>query len=208
MVRYAYLLIPIVASRLTLKSFPLNITVVRDLQSDPIALALLVNFYATEMATALKWSTEHRFVQIRAAQWGLWSGASRMYAASFEKGKHIGILITSRTSKSEIRRLDAVWVAERHRRQGVAELMLAAARKGGSDFHSYSTPAAVDWHKASGFRPLRENPEGTVEMFTGSYVPVYDFQIGMPPLSNEDLVAIQNLKEMEQPGASEEFPRG
>lgn len=177
---------------------PIRVTVVRDLSADPIAQACLIAFYALEMAKALGWTSEHRFMQIRQAQLMVGSGHSRMSVAGFEPGQHVALIVTTRTSKREIRRLDALWVSESYRRKGIGRRLMEEARRGGSDFHSFATPGAVDWHLANGFRSLGLKPEGTVEMFTGSYAPEYSFDFMLPTPTEDDMRSMVQLARMEK----------
>lgn len=177
---------------------PLRVKVVRDLGADPIAQGCLVGFYALEMAKALDWTPEHRFMQIRQAQLMIGYGHSRLYVAGFEPGHHVALMLTTRTSKREIRRLDALWVAEPYRRRGIGRRLMEEARRGGSDFHSFATPGAVEWHLANGFRSLGSKPEGTVEMFTGSYAPDYSYDFALPTPTEEDMRAMVQLARMEK----------
>ena len=66
----------------------------------------------------------------------------------------------------------------------------------------YATPDAVDWHLANGFRSPVPRPEGTVEMFTGSFTPEYSFNFVLPTPTEEDMRAMVQLARMEKgPGA-------
>lgn len=176
----------------------LEIKVVRELQTDPIAQSCLVAFYALEMSRALGWTLEERFMHVRQAQLMIATGQSRMYTAAFEPGAYIAMLVTTKTVKREIRRLDVLWVAEPYRRQGIGQRLMREARRGGADFHSFATPAAVDWHLANGFRSLGATEEGTVEMFTGSYVPKYSFNYAVPLPTEADMRAMARLIELER----------
>lgn len=159
---------------------------------------LLSAFYGLETSKLFDWSVEHRYGQMTQAQLMLRAGHSRMYYATGADGMPMGMLITTKTDKPKIKRMEAIYVFEPFRGSRVAGLLLDEARAGG-DLHSYSAPAAVDWHLKNGFRNLGLNEsEGTFEMFTGNYKPVYEFSYAMPIPTDHDRAAIRQLEEMER----------
>lgn len=167
-------------------------------QLDIWAQTCLAGFYAIEMADALG-PAKDRYLLLLRMQIMLESGHARMYMATIEGDKPIGFIVTVKTDKREIRRLEAVWVGQPYRRQGVARRLLAEARRGGADFHSYAaTPAAVAWHLANGFRAIGVHAEGTEEMFTGNYVPEYNYEHAQPVLMPSDLVEVNRWDELDR----------
>ncbi|GLF10605.1 GNAT family N-acetyltransferase [Pseudomonas aeruginosa] len=168
------------------------------LDGDMIYHLLLSAFYGVETAKLFGWSVEHRYRQMTKAQCMLKAGYSRMYYAVGGDGMPMGMLIITKTDRPKIKRMDAVYVFEPFRGSGVAGMLLEEAR-GGCDLHSYSAPSAVEWHVKNGFRNLGLNEsEGTFEMFTGNYKPVYSFSYAMPIPTDYDRNAIQQLEETEQ----------
>lgn len=158
----------------------------------------LTAFYGIEMSKALGWSVEHRYAQLMQVPLMIQAGHSKMHIAIAPDGMPMGMIITTKTNKPKIRRLEAIQVFEAFRGQGVAQQLLKEARNG-IELHSYAIPGAVEWHLKNGFRSLgRKEPEGTVEMFTGNYKPEYGFDFVMPTASAQDAEAIQRLKKMEE----------
>ncbi len=159
---------------------------------------LLSAFYGIETAQLFGWSVEHRYGQMTQAQHMMQAGYSRMYYAQDDDGMPMGMLIATKTNKPKIKRMDAIYVFEPYRGSGIAGMLLEEARAGG-DLHSFSAPSAVAWHEKHGFRNLGPKvSEGTVEMFTGAYKPVYDFSYTMPIPNEHDWNAIRQLEEMER----------
>ncbi|MGI0637640.1 hypothetical protein ACRCPT_05900 [Pseudomonas aeruginosa] len=112
------------------------------------------------------------------------------------------MLITTKTDKPKIKRMDALYVFDKFRGAGVAVELLKEAR-GNCDLHSFAAPSAVDWHLKNGFRligPVEQ--EGTFEMFTGNYKPEYGFSYAMPIPTDFDKSAIRELEEMERQALS------
>ncbi|HBN9243685.1 TPA: hypothetical protein L3830_004791 [Pseudomonas aeruginosa] len=168
------------------------------LEGDMIHHLLLSAFYGVETAKLFGWSVEHRYRQMTKAQCMLKAGHSRMYYAVGGDGMPMGMLIITKTDRPKIKRMDAVYVFEPFRGSGVAGMLLEEAR-GGFDLHSYSAPSAVEWHVKNGFRNLGLNEsEGTFEMFTGNYKPVYSFSYAMPIPTDYDRNVIQQLEETER----------
>lgn len=168
------------------------------LDGEMLHMMLLSAFYGLEAAKLFGWTVEHRYGQLTHAQLMLRAGHSRMYYAEGPDGMPMGMLITTKTDKLKIKRMDAIYVFEPFRSSGVARMLLEEARAGG-ELHSYSAPSAVDWHLKNGFRNLGPNEsEGTFEMFTGNYKPVYGFSYAMPIPTDYDRSAIQQLEEMER----------
>lgn len=121
-----------------------------------------------------------------------------MYYAEGKNGMPMGMLITTKTSNPKIKRMEAIFVFEPYRSAGIAQILLDEALAGG-DLHSYSAPSAVEWHLKNGFRNLGiKESEGTFEMFTGNYKPVYDFTYAMPVPTEYDQNAIRQLEQMER----------
>lgn len=168
------------------------------LDGELLHMVLLSAFYGLETSKLFGWSVEHRYGQMTHAQLMLRAGHSRMYYAVKGDGMPIGMLITTKTDKPKIKRMDAIYVFEPFRSSGVAQMLLEEARAGG-DLHSYAAPSAVEWHLKNGFRNLGPNEsEGTFEMFTGNYKPVYGFAYAMPLPTDYDRAAIRQLEEMER----------
>ncbi|AGZ38124.1 GNAT family N-acetyltransferase [Pseudomonas aeruginosa] len=168
------------------------------LDGDMLHHLLLSAFYGLETAKLFGWSVEHRYGQMTQTQLMLRAGHSRMYYAAGTDGMPMGMLIVTKTDKPKIKRMDAIFVFEPFRGSGVARLLLEEARAGG-DLHSYSAPSAVEWHLKNGFRNLGpKESEGTFEMFTGNYKPVYGFSYAMPIPTDYDRNAIRQLEEMER----------
>lgn len=167
------------------------------LDGDMLHHLFLSAFYGLETAKLFGWSVEHRYGQMTQAQLMLRAGHSRMYYAVGADGMPMGMLITTKTDKPKIKRMDAIYLFEPFRGRGIARLLLDEARAGG-DLHSFSAPSAVEWHLKNGFRNLGPKvSEGTYEMFTGNYKPVYGFSYAMPVPSDYDRNAIRQLEEME-----------
>lgn len=168
------------------------------LDGEMLHMFLLSAFYGLETAKLFGWTVEHRYGQMTHAQLMLRAGYSRMYYAEGADGMPMGMLITTKTDKPKIKRMDAIYVFEPFRGSGVAWLLLEEARAGG-DLHSFSAPSAVEWHLKNGFRNLGpKESEGTFEMFTGNYKPVYGFSYAMPIPTDYDRNAIRQLEEMER----------
>lgn len=168
------------------------------LDGDMLHNLLLSAFYGLETAKLFDWSVEHRYGQMTQAQLMLRAGHSRMFYAVDTDAMPMGMLITTKTDKPKIKRMDAIYVFEPFRGSGVARLLLEEARAGG-DLHSFSAPSALEWHLKNGFRNLGPKAsEGTFEMFTGSYKPVYGFSYAMPVPTDYDRNAIRQLEEMER----------
>ncbi|TPG88269.1 N-acetyltransferase [Pseudomonas caspiana] len=158
----------------------------------------LAAFYGLEMSKALGWSVEHRYVQLTQMQMMIQAGHSKMHIASGPDGMPMGMIITTKTNKPKIRRLEAIQVFDPYRGRGIAQQLLSEARNG-VELHSYAIPDAVQWHLKNGFRKLgAKEAEGTFEMFTGNYKPEYGFDFLMPTPNALDAEAIQRLKQMEQ----------
>jgi GNAT superfamily N-acetyltransferase len=168
------------------------------LDGEILHMMFLSAFYGLETAKLFGWSVEHRYGQMTQAQVMLRAGHSRMYYVAGEDGMPMGMLITTKTDKQKIKRMDAIFVFPPFRGAGVAQALLSEARAGG-DLHSYAAPTAVEWHLKNGFRNLGPNEdEGTFEMFTGSYKPIYGFSFAMPIPTAHDRAAIRELEALEQ----------
>lgn len=158
---------------------------------------LLSAFYGVEAGKLFGWTVEHRYAQTMQKRASLKAGQCRMYYAEAEDGMPLGMLITHKTENPKIKRLDALYVFEPFRKLGVAKRLLEEAR-GGCDLHSYSASGAVEWHLKNGFRNLGQHEDGTFEMFTGSYKPVYRLTFSMPVMTGADHAAICELRELEK----------
>ncbi|HBO2935338.1 TPA: GNAT family N-acetyltransferase [Pseudomonas aeruginosa] len=172
------------------------------LDGELLHMLFLSAFYGLETAKLFGWTVEHRYRQLTHFQYMLRAGYSRMHYAVDKDGMPMGMLITTKTDKPKIKRMDALYVFDKFRGQGVAGMLLKEAR-GNCDLHSFSAPSAVDWHLNNGFRLIGPNEqEGTLEMFTGNYKPVYGFSYAMPMQTDYDRSAIQQLEEMERQALS------
>lgn len=168
------------------------------LEGDMLHMLLLSAFYGMETAKLFNWSVEHRYGQLVQMQLMLRAGHSRMLYAEGNGGMPMGMLITTNTDKPNIKRMDAIYVFEPFRGRAVAQMLLAEARKG-VELHSFAAPTAVEWHLKNGFRNLGEKAsEGTFEMFTGDFKPVYEFTYAMPMKTQHDAEAIRQLEQMER----------
>ncbi|WP_116894799.1 GNAT family N-acetyltransferase [Pseudomonas savastanoi] len=182
------------------KESPIKIRQVHKdrLAGDMSVRMCLAAFYGIEMSKALGWSVEHRYTQLMQMPMMIQAGHSKMYIASGADGMPMGMIITTKTNKHKIRRLEAIQVFEPYRGRGVARQLLNEAR-GGVELHSYAIPNAVEWHLKNGFRNLGlKEVEGTFEMFTGNFKPEYGFDFVMPTPNAQDSEAIRHLKQMEQ----------
>lgn len=168
----------------------------KSLQSDIGASMMIVMFYAMEMSKQLNWSVEHRYFQIMQIRKTLSIGKSKMLLAEDSNGMPIGMTIYTQTDKKNIRRLDALMVTEPMRKKGIAKqlLLLAKAEK---DLHVYATPNSESWYQKNGFKKIISHPEGTIEMFTGDYIPKYNFKFIVTMPSEMDFSSIEDLKLME-----------
>ena len=163
------------------------------------ANAILAAFYGVEMSSALNWSVEQRFMHLRQAQVMIEQRRSRMLIAYSPDKLPYGMIITTKTERPKIRRLDAIYVIEPQRRRGIATRLLNEAGGAKYDWHSYSARQSVDWHVRLGFRNLGNRPDdGTVEMFTGKYLPKYKFEYAAPVPTDFDRRAMQELKLSEE----------
>lgn len=198
---------------MTKKNHPDTITI-RPVHPERLATDMGVNimltaFYAIEMSAALGWSVEERYMQIRRAKVMIEHRRSGMLIAYNPEKQPCGMVITTKTAKPKIRRLEAVFVADAYRQRGIASKLFNEAGAGNFDWHSFAVPHAVDWHLKRGFRNLGIRPaDGTIEMFTGRYKPVYDFDFALPLQTAEDRQAMRKLQlledtsKRESPGSS------
>ena len=172
------------------------------LDGEILHMLFLSAFYGMETAKLFGWTVEHRYRQLSHFQVMLRAGHSRMHYAVDSDGMPMGMLITTKTDKPKIKRMDALYVFDKFRGAGVAVELLKEAR-GNCDLHSFAAPSAVDWHLKNGFRligPVEQ--EGTFEMFTGNYKPEYGFSYAMPIATEYDKSAIRELEEMERQALS------
>lgn len=179
-------------------------TRVRIVQPDSIledtpAIILLTAFYGLEMRGGMEWSVAQRHMQLHEAMAMLKLKRSRMYILEDQDGTPCAMAIITKTSNRKIRRLDAIFVISQLRRLGLARKLLKIVRSNGWDLHSYSAPEAAKWHLACGFRVIRERPDdGTIEMFTGSYRPVYSFKHAAPLITDLDIEQVTHLEALER----------
>ena len=168
-----------------------------DLANDMGAAMMLAAFYGLEMSTALNWSVEQRFFELSKAQIMISSGKSVMVLANDMRGMPLGMILYTPTDDQTIRRVDALYVAEPFRKQGISTKLIKAIKEG-KDFHTYATPSSVGWYRKNGFRVLRNHPEGTVEMTTAEGEPEYKYSIGVPIPTALDFEFISKMKEFEK----------
>lgn len=168
------------------------------LDGEMVHILLLSAFYGLETAKLFGWTVEHRYGQRDSRSV---NAESRTQPYVLRRGRGWdanGDAHHHKNRQTEIKRMDAIYVFEAFRGSGVAWLLLEEARAGG-DLHSFSAPSAVEWHLKNGFRNLGpKESEGTFEMLTGNYKPVYGLSYAMPIPTDYDRNAIRQLEEMER----------
>ena len=167
-----------------------------QLMADISAGMMLSMFYGMEMATSLNWSVEQRWSQLTSAQKMITTGESVMLVAEDHSKMPIGLIVYTQTDNPEIRRIDALFVAEPYRNKGIAKQLLLAA-KDDKELHTYATPSSVSWYLHNGFKDLGKHKEGTIEMTTADHNPEYSFKIRVPIPTEFDQDFIKNMKELE-----------
>ncbi len=150
-----------------------------NLAADFWANSLLSLFYGVEMGKQLSWSEDERSKILQIIHAMIVGRQSVMLIAENESGKPFGMLVYTKTSNKKARRLEALVVAEPFRGKGIARCLFFEAKEG-CDFHSYSTPDSVGWHKKNGFFEIGKTKEGTIEMSTTGEIPDYDFKLLVP----------------------------
>ncbi|MDO8909504.1 MAG: GNAT family N-acetyltransferase [Pseudohongiella sp.] len=167
------------------------------IEGNMAARMMLTMFYAVEMAKALSWDTEKRYIHLLSCQTMIASGESRLMLAVDQAGMPHGISVDTKTTNQKIRRLDVLMVAEAFRDNGIGATLLGTVKKD-HDIHGFATPVSVYWYEKQGFRNLGKSEDGTIEIFSGDYSPDYEFRIAAPVLQAHDRAAIEQLKAMER----------
>lgn len=167
-----------------------------DLNTDVCVSMMISMYFGIEMQSALQWSNEHRYTELIKAQVMIDQEKSEMLLAKLYSGTPIGMIIYTEADDQPVRRVDALIVGRRFRGNGVGRMLLRAAR-GDKDLHTFAPPVAVNWYIKHGFRELKRQANGTIEMTTAAENLDVNLNYPLPVFDTLDLQILRNFKQLQ-----------
>ena len=158
---------------------------------------MLGMFYGLEMAKAMNWTVEQRYFEISKTHSMIKSNYSKALVAENREGMPLGIAIYTKTENKFVRQLDALFVVDKYRRNGIGKKLLEAA-KGDIELYTNAIPSSVSWYKYNGFFTDKDQEDGTIGMTTSENETDYKFNISVPLPTEFDAEYIKMLKELEK----------